>query len=321
MLNAIKEIKVFKSENYFYNKFKKSNDIHFKVNSKQQTVSALPRIIFEFISILILTLIIYIFLKSNKPLDELLIILGLFAISSFRILPTITRLLVSLQSLKSSIAPLENLFEELTSNKYQDFRSFDKQELRFDNLKLLELENVSFKYNLETEIFKNINYKFEIGNIYGILGDSGSGKTTLIDIICGLTNPDEGNIKIDNNIISENIFKNSRIFGYVPQEVYLNDETIKSNIVFSDEEVDEPNLKKAIEDAQLNSLIRDLTEGVETHVGERGSQISGGQKQRIGIARALYRKFPIILMDEPTSSLDPKTEEKFLNSLSKNKIE
>ena len=232
-------------------------------------------------------MIIYIFLKSNKPLDELLIILGLFAISSFRILPTITRLLVSLQSLKSSIAPLENLFEELTSNKYQDFRSFDKQELRFDNLKLLELENVSFKYNLETEIFKNINYKFEIGNIYGILGDSGSGKTTLIDIICGLTNPDEGNIKIDNNIISENIFKNSRIFGYVPQEVYLNDETIKSNIVFPDEEVDEPNLKKAIEDAQLNSLIRDLTEGVETHVGERGSQISGGQKQRIGIARAL----------------------------------
>ena len=320
MLNAIKEIKVFKSENYFFNKFKKSNDIHFKVNSKQQTVTALPRIIFEFISILILTLIIYIFLKSNKPLDELLIILGLFAISSYRILPTITRLLVSLQSLKSSIAPLENLFLELTSNKYQDLKSFDKKELDFNNLKTLELENISFKYNEKTQIFKSLNYKFEIGNIYGVLGESGSGKTTLIDIICGLTNPDKGNLKINNNIISENIFKNSGIIGYVPQEVYLNDETIKSNIVFSDEEVNELNLKKAIEDAQLNNLISDLIDGVETQVGERGSQISGGQKQRIGIARALYKKFPIILMDEPTSSLDTETEEKFLESLSKIKL-
>ena len=106
----------------------------------------------------------------------------------------------------------------------------------------------------------------------------------------------------------------------MPQEVYLNDETIKSNIVFSDEEVNELNLKKAIEDAQLNNLISDLIDGVETQVGERGSQISGGQKQRIGIARALYRKFPIILMDEPTSSLDTETEEKFLESLSKIKL-
>ncbi len=321
IFSAIKEIKVFSSEKFFFDKFKRSNNSHFKIVAKEDVISSLPRIIIEFFSVLTLSLIVYLFLSSNKSIEELLIILGLFAIASFRVLPTLTRLIVITQSLKSSVASVDNLYNEIISKKY--LINSNIKHYNITNVNNLKLEKINFRYNENKIIFKDLSFNFTSGNIYGILGDSGSGKTTLIDIISGLLIPDSGSFYINGNQLSGEELREAKLIGYVPQEVYLNDDTIKSNIVFSDNKINDLDLMNSLKTSQLEEFVRNLPKGIDTQVGEKGTQISGGQKQRIGIARALYHKFPIIILDEPTSSLDPETEKNFLNSLTnikKNRI-
>ena len=182
----------------------------------------------------------------------------------------------------------------------------------------LKLENISFNYD-QKKIFNNLNYQFEIGKIYGIAGQSGSGKSTLLDIIMGLKKPSHGIIKLDEKVL--NFEKDSwfSFFGYVPQNVYLYDETIIENIGFGIEKnlIDIKRTNFAIEMASLKNFADSLPNGLNTIVGEKGEKISGGQVQRIGIARALYNDPKILVLDEITSQLDDKTEQKIIEELKK----
>ena len=189
----------------------------------------------------------------------------------------------------------------------------------------LEIVNLSFNYNTEKpNILKDINLTVKSGDLVGIIGQSGEGKSTLIDLILGLLKPTKGSIIINeyDNYYNSSSWKNK--IGYVPQNIFLTDDTLKRNIAFGveDELINENQIYNAINSAQLGDLVKNSNEGIETIVGERGIKLSGGQRQRIGIARALYHNPEILILDEATSSLDVKTEKevmKSINLLSKSK--
>jgi ABC-type multidrug transport system fused ATPase/permease subunit len=171
--------------------------------------------------------------------------------------------------------------------------------------------------NTDLYVLNGINVNVKFGSTIGFIGTSGAGKTTLIDLILGLHKPSSGQIKVDGNNIYTNLRGWQNQIGYVPQSIFLTDDTLKNNIAFGldDNDIDEKALNHAIKYAQLESFINDLPEGLSTNVGERGVRISGGQKQRIGIARALYHNPTVLIFDEATSALDNSTEIAFVNAI------
>jgi ABC-type multidrug transport system fused ATPase/permease subunit len=178
-------------------------------------------------------------------------------------------------------------------------------------VKLISLQNVSYSFSGRAEqALSNINLEIQGGLTVGIIGESGSGKSTLVDAILGLLEVQEGHIRLNGEDIEENIRAWQQHIGYVPQSVYLLDDTLRSNIAFGvpDEDIDEDAVQRAVHAAQLDQFVKSLTDGLGTNIGERGDRISGGQRQRIGIARALYHDPPILILDEATSALDVKTE-------------
>ena len=181
------------------------------------------------------------------------------------------------------------------------------------------IDNLNFHYpNTKRASLKSINLKIDINKTVGIIGESGAGKSTLVDIILGLLTPSNGKVLVDGVDIEENIKSWQKQIGYVPQNIYLLDDTIKKNIALGikEEEIDKNRLSFAIKSAQLELFVDQLPDGIDTNVGEKGVKLSGGQRQRIGIARALYNKPNILILDEFTSSLDIETEEKVMKSIS-----
>ena len=185
-------------------------------------------------------------------------------------------------------------------------------------IKEINLNNVNFRYSAKDSILlKNINFKIKCGTAIGLIGESGVGKTTLINIILGLIKPFSGSVEVDGTNIDEDIKNWQNQIGYVPQDIYLSDDTIKNNIAFAlpEEKINKHAVDRAINNAKLADLIRNLSNGIETKIGEFGDRISGGQRQRIAIARALYTNPKILILDEFTNSLDLNTEEKIINEV------
>ena len=184
--------------------------------------------------------------------------------------------------------------------------------------KEIDLKNINFRYSDSNPfILRDINLNIKKGTTIGLIGESGIGKTTLINIILGLIQPTKGSIHVDGISISENIKSWQSQIGYVPQNIYLADDTIKKNIAFAlpEEKIDNNLVKKAVMNAKLDDLINSLNNGLDTNVGEFGDKISGGQRQRIAIARALYTDPKVLILDECTNSLDVKNEKQILNEV------
>ena len=181
----------------------------------------------------------------------------------------------------------------------------------------IKLSNLNFSYNKEKSVIKNLNLEIKKNSFTGIIGKSGTGKSTVVDLIMGIIEPTSGNIFVDDQNIKENIKGWQKNIGYVSQSIFLLDESIKSNIAFGvkEGEIDNERLNQALSDAQLSEFIKNLPDGIDTIVGEKGINLSGGQIQRIGIARELYRKPSVFILDEATSGLDIETEDEFLASL------
>ena len=186
------------------------------------------------------------------------------------------------------------------------------------HLREIKLEGIQFSYN-DKRVLSSTSLDVKKGTTIGIVGSSGSGKSTLVDLINGLLKPTKGSISIDGINIEEIIKSWQKSIGYVGQEIYLMDNTIKANIAFgtSEDEIKIDKVYQALEAAQLSSFISELKYGINTRVGERGIQLSGGPKQRIGIARALYHNPSVLIFDEATASLDHETEKQVMNSIYK----
>ena len=196
-------------------------------------------------------------------------------------------------------------------------KNSENVELNFKNE--IHLQNISYSYpKSKSESVKNINLKIKKGELLGIVGKSGSGKTTIIDIILGLLYPTTGTISIDKNLIDTRNLIWRSLFGYVQQDIFLIDDSLKKNIALgvAEEEINYQNLQYAINSAQLSNFVDSLPLKVETNVGEKGVKISGGQRQRIAIARALYFRPSVLILDEATSALDIETEKNVMESIS-----
>lgn len=317
-LSGIKEILILGRKSFFKRKLIQLNKIKADLSVKSMTIRQVPRFYLELLSVISLVVFIYFLLINDKNLDSILITLGVFVGATFRLLPSINRILSSLQNIKYYKSSLDIISLELEGVS-KNLNKNENLEGEIDFKKSLELKHISFSYNDNKPILENIDFKINKGELVGIIGESGAGKTTLINIIVGLLTQNSGKIFLDGNELDEmnlNLWRSK--IGYVPQDVYLIDDTIENNIAFGVEhnKINPENIDKAIEKSQLRTFIDQLPKGKNTIVGERGVQISGGQRQRIGIARALYNNAELLLLDEATSALDVETETNFMEAVS-----
>ena len=247
---------------------------------------------------------------------SILTFLALFAAVGFKIIPSINKIIFAFQHLKFYLPVSEAVIKDLKLKPEQIISSRNKN--IFENFNI-NIQNISYKYpGSKKHIFKNINLKINKFEIVGISGSSGSGKSTLINCLIGLLKPTSGKIEVNKKNIFDNLRSWQKKIGYVPQQVFLTDENMYSNIAFGVESR-KINRKKIIEASRISQLNNFLNkkEDYKKIVGERGMRISGGQLQRVGIARALYNDKDILIFDEATSSLDQETEQLFLNSIKK----
>ena len=312
---GIKEIKLYKVEKFFQDIFLKHHSIISSEKRKIDTFQQLPRLIIEFLTILniiILVLLINFYLKEDRNL--LLPTLAAFALSAIRIIPSIARILSGFQNIKYSYAAIDNLKNEINREKKIVNKVDDVDYFSFT--KNITLKNLTFKYlDSNSNLFNNVNFIIEKGSCIGIVGASGHGKSTLVNLILGLLKPTSGSILVDNKDIFSNLLGWQRNIGYVPQDIFLLDDTVKNNIIFGEglDKFNKVRFDLALEKSQTIKFLSKLENGIETNLGERGVKLSGGQIQRIGIARALYKNSSILILDESTNALDLETEKDIVN--------
>jgi ABC-type multidrug transport system fused ATPase/permease subunit len=286
-----------------------------------QFITGLPRFSFEMLMVCTFSVIVLVMIGMERDMVDIIQYLGIFAVASFRIVPGVSRMLSAYQNIKYIEPSIKILINEFDSkdNSYVKKNYHTKNSnkpLKFE--KEINLKNLSFSYPVRKEFsLSKISMTIKKGDIIGIIGATGSGKSTLINLLIGLLQPSEGKIEIDKLDINSNLTEWYKKIGYVPQSVYLIDDTIKKNIAFGlrEEDIDDNLIKQAVEKASLSEFLNELANGLETIVGEKGIMLSGGQQQRIGIARALYRDPEILILDEATSSLDQATEKKIMKSV------
>ncbi|MEH7129317.1 ABC transporter ATP-binding protein [Neobacillus drentensis] len=327
-LGASKEIKVSGKESYFVNSYAKQSQIMANNTIYKNTLDQIPRLFIEtlLVSVVLITMVIIVFQGTNT--STLVATMSLFAMAAFRMMPSINRIVATITSIRFSQPALTVVYKDLIKDNNgknpiqedatieQKYEKLNKGEKIFRNS--IKLENVYFRYPNQKEYsIKNLSLTIPIGHSVAFVGTSGAGKTTIVDIILGLFEPEKGRIVVDGEDLNElmPIWKNK--IGYIPQSIYLSDETIRNNVAFgiNDKDIDDFAVQKAIEDAQLKDFIDTLPEGINTIVGERGVRLSGGQRQRIGIARALYHNPEIIFLDEATSALDNETEKEIMKAI------
>ena len=317
-LSGIKDIKVLGRTHFFKKKLAFFYDKKFKLVIKQTTLGQVPRHYLEMISVFALVGLIFLVLMQGKNTNELITTLGVFVAGTFRMIPSINRILGAFQHLKFYTPSVALLYEELQS--FKRLRKTDyKTPTRLDLNKQLKIKNLDFKYNGGDQyILRNLSLTIKKGTIIGLIGTSGSGKSTLVDLLIGLLKPSEGSVIIDDkNLNGDNLSGWQQNIGYVPQHIYLIDDTIMGNIALGIDAdaiaIDQVN--QSLKMAQLEGFVSGLPKGIHTTVGERGVQLSGGQRQRIGIARALYHNPEVLVLDEATSALDTETEKEVMKSV------
>ncbi len=315
---AIKDIKLLGKEDYFLDKFSYHNSNSAISEFYNNFVLALPRLIFEWLLVVCVVLLVFFIIKQGQGLDYALSILSLFIVAAFRFMPSITRIMNALQIIKYSGHALDKVstnIKDLHFNKLINKETNDNK-LVFKNK--IEIKNISFSFNEEkNKILSNLSCIINSGEKIGIIGESGTGKTTLINLIIGLLPPLEGKIIVDDQDISFNLHKWQNIIGYVPQNIFLLDDTLLKNIALGVEEneINNDKINSLIKLTKLTKLVNQSKKKLDVNVGELGSKISGGERQRLGIARALYKDPKILILDESTSALDIETEQEIINDI------
>ncbi|MBW4509605.1 MAG: ABC transporter ATP-binding protein/permease [Scytonematopsis contorta HA4267-MV1] len=327
-LGGIKETKVIGCGSYFEKEIDKEGKKYVNAMGGFFAFKLLPRIVVETFLIVFLVGFTSIALLMNQDFNKMTAILSVFALSSIRLIPAISNLATGVSTLKNSSYTLKKLYtdlKELENIKPETLHSSEafpvsRSTLKLNNIPLNKgfffnkeaiLENVSYRYSSNDEkALHNISLSLKKGQSIAFIGKSGSGKTTLVDVILGLLIPESGDIKVDGQSVYNDLRKWQNLIAYIPQTIFLIEDTIEKNIAFGVPEnlIDQKRLNNAIKAAQLEELVERLPKGIQTMVGERGVLLSGGQRQRIGIARALYHEREILILDEATAALDNETE-------------
>ncbi|EPM5724577.1 BC-type lipopolysaccharide transporter PglK [Campylobacter jejuni] len=311
-LNNFKFIKLKTKEDGVLSLFKAQSEAFSKANITNESVAAVPRIYLEGIGFCVLVfIVVFLVLKNESDISGILSTISIFVLALYRLMPSANRIITSYHDLLYYHSSLDIIYQNLR----QEEENLGEEKLSFNQE--LKIYNLSFSYEGKKYLFKNLNLNIKKGEKIAFIGESGCGKSTLVDLIIGLLKPKEGQILIDEQELNANNTKNYRQkIGYIPQNIYLFNDSIAKNITFGDA-VDEEKLNRVIKQANLEHFIKNLSQGVQTKVGDGGSNLSGGQKQRIAIARALYLEPEILVLDEATSALDIQSEAKIMDEIYK----
>jgi ABC-type multidrug transport system fused ATPase/permease subunit len=308
-LGGVRDVKLLGREKHFLAAYEMHNSANATVGKRQSIITALPRLWLEVLTVAGLVGLVLTMLYQGKPVEAIVPTLGLFAAAAFRLLPSANKVLNALQNLRYNMPVIDTLHAESVLPVELSVMEGKRERLPFT--RLLRLEKLSYRYSgADDNVLADVDLDICCGSTIGFIGPSGAGKSTLINLVLGLLTPSSGRILADDHDIRDDLPAWQACIGYVPQTVFLSDDSLRRNIAFglSDEEIDEAAVLRAVVAAQLADFVAVLPKGLDTHVGERGVRLSGGQCQRIGIARALYSDAPILVLDEASSALDNETE-------------
>ena len=323
-LGGLKETRTIGCEPYFEREMKHYVDRYARSITFFQSSQVLPKSLIE--TVLIVSIMLFLIatqLFSTQGIEEITGTLSVFAVAAIRLIPSTSNVIKALAHIRNGSYALNMLYSDLKDIERQKSKSYRQLSLEGDRHRAketkkvmsfgnrIELKDVTYSYSgISEPALNKISLSIKRGESIAFIGKSGAGKTTLVDVILGLLNLESGDILVDGVSIYENIRSWQNLIGYIPQTIFLTDETVERNIAFgvADSEIDETKIERAIDAAQLRELVEQLPDGIKTKVGERGIRLSGGQRQRIGIARALYHEREILVLDEATAALDNETE-------------
>lgn len=322
VFGGIKEIKVNECEEYFIKEFEDGRKIQIRMMKRGSFFQQAPKYVLEAITICGILGIVFLKLCMGTDMTQLLTQIGVFALAAYRILPSANRITAELAYIFNNKASIDLIYSAIVNDKIE-FNKKSIEEIEKHQRKSVEgsmgditLENVFFHYpNADEKILENVSLIIKGGRSTALKGPSGAGKTTTADIILGILKPTAGRVCYDGVDIEKLGRTWYKHIGYIPQNIYLSDDTIRKNVAFGEENPDEEKIWKALEEAQLKEFIRGLPDGLDARIGENGVRISGGQRQRIGIARALYNDPEILILDEATSALDGETEKAVMEAI------
>ncbi len=313
---TIRDIKIYFLQNIFLKKFSNTLNKFADVIKKFLTFQILPRLSFELLLIFLISVLLVVFSFQGLNFSKVITSLALIAAASFRIIPSINRVVTAQQTLRYNIPSVEEIYKEIKLN-HAKYKNSKLSKIRFN--KQIKLININFSYNPNKKILNNLNLIINTKDKIGIIGDTGLGKSTIIDIISGLISPDSGEILVDDKTTNfEKKYWGDEI-GYVSQHTTLVDDTVKQNIIFGrNESLNKRVINKVLKEVDLSNFVNKLPNKVYTIIGDKGIKLSGGQKQRLGLARALLKNPKLLILDEAFSALDAKTEKNILNKINKN---
>jgi ABC-type multidrug transport system fused ATPase/permease subunit len=313
-LGSAKEIRLLGREKDILEQYRHCNLINAKALQYQHFLQQLPRLWLEVLAVSGLITVVLAMIWQERPANNFLPTVGLFAAAAFRLMPSINRCITSLQSARFANSAISTLYHELEDETFTSGANNERKvpaNIQKPFMSRIELSDISFLYpGSEHATLRDISLSIFKGTSIGFVGESGAGKSTLVDIILGLLTPSRGIIKVDGIDVYDDLRGWQNQIGYVPQTIFLTDDTLRRNVAFGlgDDSIDESAVWRGLRAAQLDDFVLKLPEGLDTALGERGIRLSGGQRQRIGIARALYHDPSVLVLDEATSALDAATE-------------
>ena len=316
---GLKETKIMHREKFFLEQFNAQYSQWADLEKIYRNLQMIPKPIMETLCITAILLAIILKLLNGAEITSFISTISAFAVAAFRLLPSFNRLTNYVSVIIFNYPAFDAAYNDLKKIEEVSLKSGGAPENNEAILSLnhsIRIENVSYQYPAgEGMVLRNINVEIPKNKSVALIGPSGAGKTTLADLILGALEPTEGHVYIDETDAFEHLSAWQKNVGYIPQTIYLMDDTIRNNITYGAEQVDDERLMKAVEEAQLKDFIDTLSEGLDTEIGERGMRLSGGQRQRIGIARALYSNPQVLVLDEATSALDNDTEKAVMEAI------
>ena len=307
-LGSAKEVKLLGREGDFLKQHARHSLASARAGRLFYTLLDVPRLALELLSVLGLAALVLTMLARGRDMTNVLVMLGLFAAAAFRLMPSMNRLVFATQRIRSIGSVIESLYGEFTLPAPEPAAAAPGST---NFATAIRVNDVTYTYpSGPRPALERVSLIIHKNESVGFVGPSGSGKSTLVDVILGLLTPDAGEVRVDDWDIQEHMRRWQNQIGYVPQTIYLTDDSLRRNVAFglSDEDIDEAAVQRAIRAAQMEAFVASLPDGLDTPVGERGVRMSGGERQRIGIARALYHDPAVLVLDEATSSLDVATE-------------